>query len=463
MLSFPLNILNLPLNGLLALLLLLARLRQALIGAVLLLAAVPPLLLRPEPRRGAGERLAERLAQPDAQRWSSALLRAFAPNLRLPVRLRAYPCDSIVLVSRAEDVKEVLARHESFAVVYGPRMEAVTGGQNFLLGMQDSPTYSRDLATMRLVFRREDGPVLLAPLAAAQAAALVADCDGQLDLPQHLALPVACAVVERYFGTPGPDRPRLIEWTSLLFWYIFVDLFADPVLETRALAAARSLRAWLDQLIAQRKARPTPADDVLNRCLAMQGSAHPGLDDLAIRNNLIGFLVGGVAPLAQAACQMVDVLLDRPEALAIAHRAAREGDDQLLDGCLFEALRFAPGDPLIYRRALETTTIAAGSLRACRVPKGAMVMALNGTAMFDPAAVHRPGAFRPDRPWQEYLHWGYGLHSCAGAYLNRAVLPALLKPLLAQPGLGRAEGRRGRIDRADTPFVSHLQLVFARD
>ena len=82
---------------------------------------------------------------------------------------------------------------------------------------------------------------------------------------------------------------------------------------------------------------------------------------------------------------------------------------------------------------------------------------------FDPAAVRRPGAFRPDRPWQEYLHWGYGLHSCAGAYLNRAVLPAMLKPLLAQPGLGRAEGQPGRIDRADTPFVSHLHVVFARD
>jgi len=35
--------------------------------------------------------------------------------------------------------------------------------------------------------------------------------------------------------------------------------------------------------------------------------------------------------------------------------------------------------------------------------------------------------------------------------------------LLAQPGLGRAEGERGRIDRADTPFVSHLHLVFASD
>lgn len=463
MLPFPLNILNLPLNGLLALLLLLTRLRQALVGGLLLLVASLLALVRPRFRGGPGERLSQLLAGPEPQRWLLALLRVFAPNLQLPLRLRAYPCPSIVLVSRADDVKEVLARQDSFAVVYGPRMEAVTGGSNFLLGMQDGPTYSRDISNMRLVFRREDGPALLVPLAAAEAEAILAGCDGQIDLAQHLALPVACAVVERYFGTPFPDRPRLIEWMSLLFWYIFVDLFADPALEVRALAAAASVRTWLDGLIAERKARPTGADDVLNRCLAMQGAGHPGMDDLAIRNNLIGYLVGGVAPLANAAAQMVDVLLDRPAALALAHRAAREGDDQLLEGCLFEALRFAPGDPVIYRRALETTMIARGSLRACRVPKGAMVLASNASAMFDPAAVRRPGAFRPDRPWQEYLHWGYGLHSCAGAYLNRAVLPAMLKPLLAQPGLGRAEGQAGRLDRADTPFVSHLHVVFARD
>ncbi len=64
-------------------------------------------------------------------------------------------------------------------------------------------------------------------------------------------------------------------------------------------------------------------------------------------------------------------------------------DDPLLEGCLFEALRFAPGDPVIDRRALKSTTIARGSLRACRVPQGAMVLASKASAMFDPAVLRR--------------------------------------------------------------------------
>jgi len=56
--------------------------------------------------------------------------------------------------------------------------------------------------------------------------------------------------------------------------------------------------------------------------------------------------------------------------------------------------------------------------------------------------------------------WGYGMHACFGAHINRAVLPAMLKPLLAQRNLRRAEGPRGQLDQAGTPFPQHLHLVF---
>jgi len=57
--------------------------------------------------------------------------------------------------------------------------------------------------------------------------------------------------------------------------------------------------------------------------------------------------------------------------------------------------------------------------------------------------------------------WGYGLHSCFGAHLNRAVLPAVLMPLLARLDLRRAEGSAGRINEEGTPFPVHLNLEFA--
>jgi hypothetical protein len=52
--------------------------------------------------------------------------------------------------------------------------------------------------------------------------------------------------------------------------------------------------------------------------------------------------------------------------------------------------------------------------------------------------------------------WGYGMHTCFGAYINRAVMPAILKPLLAKPGLRRAAGAAGQIDGGGTPFPQHF-------
>lgn len=89
-----------------------------------------------------------------------------------------------------------------------------------------------------------------------------------------------------------------------------------------------------------------------------------------------------------------------------------------------------------------------------------MVMASNLSAMFDPLDIPAPTRFRTDRPWEAYILWGYGLHTCFGAYINRATLPGLLKPLLAKSGLRRASGPAGQIDSAGTPFPVHLHVDF---
>jgi hypothetical protein len=49
--------------------------------------------------------------------------------------------------------------------------------------------------------------------------------------------------------------------------------------------------------------------------------------------------------------------------------------------------------------------------------------------------------------------WGYGLHGCFGADINRAVLPAILKPLVTRPGLRRAPGEAGQTN--GTQFLKH--------
>jgi cytochrome P450 len=398
---------------------------------------------------------------PDGQRLVFNFLRAFIPNLVIgKVFVKAYENTGTAVISRNDDVKEVLNRDEDFEVVYGPRMRKITGGENFFLGMQNIPQYTQDTSNMRIAMRRDDVPNIIVPMAAKQADEIVAACGGKLDLPQVLTLQVPAQMVASYFGTPGPTRQEMIDWTTLMFWYLFIDLQADPDTIAKAEEAARNCCAYLDKAIAERKSDPTADDNVLNRCLEMQKAEIPGMDDLGIRNNMIGMLIGAIPTISKSATQIMDQFFDRPEALAVAQNAARSDQDDVLSGCVFEAFRFNPINPVIYRRAVRDAVVARGTLRARKIPKGSMVFAANFSAMFDPLKIEAPNSFRTDRPWEDYMLWGYAMHTCSGAYINQAVIPRLLKPLLKQNNLRRAAGPAGRIDSAGTPFPVHMHVEF---
>ncbi|MGG5886589.1 cytochrome P450 [Falsiroseomonas sp. HC035] len=406
---------------------------------------------------GRAARIAALLGTTENQRRIFALLRATSPNLVLSRRLiAAYENTGTVIVTRHADVTEVLERESDFAVVYEPKMRAITAGENFFLGMQDSAAYTRDVSNMRLAVRRTDLPDVVVPYVAREAAAIVAASRGRIDVPATLTLPVLTGLVGAYFGTPGPSATEMAQWTTRMFWYLFVDLAGEEAVSRPALDAAAACRAYLDEAIAERKAAPAGTDDVLARCLALQAAGAPGMDDLRIRNNLIGLLIGLVPTLSKASVKALDTLLDRPDALAAAQRAAREDDDAALARVLWEALRFDPVNPFIYRRAVRDTMIARGTLRARMVPQGAMVLAANLSAMFDPIALDQPETFRADRPAHAYILWGYGMHTCFGAHINQAVIPQLLKPLLRCQGLRRT----GPVDGAGTPFPVHFPVAF---
>ncbi|BBU60145.1 hypothetical protein MSC49_00800 [Methylosinus sp. C49] len=401
------------------------------------------------------ERLVGALTRPSSLIAICAIFRAVAPNLVIGKRLiTSYDNNGTAFVLRATDVIEVLDREEDFAVVYEPKMRAITGGPNFFLGMQNTAQYQHDTSLMKLAMRRDDVEALVTPLARARAEAYASAFPKRIDLPQELTLRVPAAIVSDYFGVSAQAETDAIQWATSLFWWLFVDLKGEPAIETKALMAADELRKAIDAAIAARKASGETKDDVLGRALELQKGA-PEFDDLAIRNNLIGLVIGAIPTISKASVQALDQLLDRPEALAGAQAAAVAGDEALLGAYLFEALRFNPVNPVIYRRANRSTVIAANTFRARKIPEGAMVLAANLSAMFDPLQIDKPNEFRVDRPWGNYILWGYGMHTCFGAYINRAVIPAILRPVLARPNLRRAAGAAGQID-VSTPFPQHF-------
>jgi cytochrome P450 len=379
-----------------------------------------------------------------------AVLRRLAPVLIVK---------NTALVTRYEDVQEVLARDNVFQVTYKEKMEVIGDGANFFLGMQNSPEYERDQSHMRTVIRRQDLPQLVQPLVAKTAESLVAASAGSIDVVQQLGRVVPMRLVATYFGCPATSEEDLASWSTVMFQYLFTDQDNDPAVDAAARGAAVKARAWLDQIVAERKKQESQSDDVLGRCLVLQRAGIPGMDDLGIRNNLLGLIIGAIPTTSKCCAQALDELLKRPTKLGEAQEAARSDNDVLVAQCIFEALRFNPNNPGVFRIAAQEYTVAKDEIHATTIPRGTTVIAATQSAMFDERIVEAPNEFRIGRPDYTYMHFGYGLHTCFGQYINRVQIPGILKPLLKTKGLRRAEGNGGQL-QYDGSFPRSLGVRF---
>ena len=154
--------------------------------------------------------------------------------------------------------------------------------------------------------------------------------------------------------------------------------------------------------------------------------------------------------------------MQRPRSLVEAEAAARGGDTDTVAKYMFEALRFDPLAPLLQRRVIAHAMLAPGTRRQTHLAPGETVGVSFASAMRDPRRVADPEAFRTDRPASDYLHFGYGLHSCFGEHINRVILPAIFSALLRR-GVRRADGPRGRLVKrgifADTLWVDFTPIA----
>lgn len=381
-----------------------------------------------------------------------AILRTVKPNLVLK---------EFALITRFSDVQEALSRPNALGVTYAEKMAKITAGSNFFLGMNDTPSYTRDVSNMRLVVRRADVSQIITPMVEQFAQQLVNRATGKIEMVSQLSSIVPCQFSAAYLGIAGPSQQELFDWTSSMFAYLFYPN-NPPEVDQAALANSVKTCAYLDQLIAQRKQAAesdTNIDDIIGRCLQLQASGTPGMSDLEIRNNLIGIIIGLMPTTSKCAVLVIDYLLDHPALLAQAQAAALQDDNEKLRKFMLEALRFNSFGAGIFRIANEDYVIASGSMRSKKIKKGTKVLVALQSAMLDGRELDDPKSFRLDRPDYQYMHFGYGMHTCFGQYINMVQIPMIVKPLLRCKNLRRAAGEEGKV-RYQNSFPVNLHLEF---
>jgi cytochrome P450 len=167
-------------------------------------------------------------------------------------------------------------------------------------------------------------------------------------------------------------------------------------------------------------------------------------------------LLGGVETVSGAVILALDELLRRPEPLAAATRAARDGDSAEVGRHVWEALRLNPIFAFVARVSIEDYTLASGTPRETRIPAGTLVYASLASAGLDGHEVPEPEEYRLGRPEHHLdMHFGYGHHLCLLYYLAQVEVPEIVARLLRR-GVRRAPGSDGQVDTQGGPFAERL-------
>ena len=228
---------------------------------------------------------------------------------------------------------------------------------------------------------------------------------GVFDVLADFALPLTSNAIAEVLGIPDAERSEFLRATRGLE-AVFGGSRADL---PRAAIAARELALLFDRLIAR------ASGGFLARFADVRGDEHRRAIGTCI------FIYGaGFATTVHAIGNGVLALARNPDACA-----ALRAEQSLLPSAVEEILRYDPPTQRSQRFALETLEIGGR-----RIPKGALIVPVLGSANRDPAVFAEPERFDPKRDARAHAAFGGGIHSCLGAWLARLEVRIALAALL---------------------------------
>lgn len=267
------------------------------------------------------------------------------------------------------------------------------------------------------------------------------------DIIQDLAVPLPVTVVAELLGVEPERRPDFKRWSDATIYNATGPGRADPF-NAEFLTTMSELFEYFGEVIEARTAAPT--DDLIGRLLASQTDEPEPLSALELVMFITLLMVAGNETTTNAIGNGVDALLRHPDQLS---RLA--ADPALAERVVEETLRYDAPVQVVFR-----TTAAATEIAGTRIPKGAYVAALVGSANRDERRFSDPDRFDLSRETQGHLGFGLGKHFCLGASLAR--LQARLAFEALAPELPQVETAGGKREHVDSFLVRGLRTLPVR-
>ncbi len=333
-----------------------------------------------------------------------------------------------VIAARHAQAVELLSRDLDFGIapVNAVKIDEVNAGP-FILGMDRSPALERERRGLYEALAAVDLDRLQAETEADIETVLAGiGAGGEFDAVADYARPIAARTARRLFGLHAPSERMLMEVARSVFNHTFINPLNKAAIRDRGIRAGKHMKSWIDEEIARRDPAD-PGGDMIGRLLA-QGI----LDRQAVQRTIGGTFVGSIDTTTTVVAKLVKLASRNPD---IEFGMRRDADDlHRLYGWCLDAMRLWPHNPAVLRGALVDTSLAGTAVR-----RGDSAVAWTQAAMQDSSLVEDPRRVRPDRDRSIYLHFGGGLHPCAGRAVNSFQIPLLVGALVRR-GLARVGG-----------------------
>lgn len=242
----------------------------------------------------------------------------------------------------------------------------------------------------------------------------------RVDFIDDFAAAIPVEVIGNLLAVPREARRPLRDW-SLAILGALEPIPTEAMLE-RGNRAVREFSAFLDELIADRRAHPLdPDEDVLTRLIRGEESGER-LTHVELVHNCIFLLNAGHETTTNLIGNGLDTLLRHPDEL----RRLRD-DRGLVNAAVEEMLRYESPLQLNNRRLTGEVELVDRTL-----PAGAFVTLCIGAANRDPARFPAPDRFDVARKPNRHFAFGHGDHACAGMSVARLEGRIAITRLLAR-------------------------------
>jgi hypothetical protein len=323
-----------------------------------------------------------------------------------------HPERGFYALSRFEDVRAAANDHLSFS----SQGTSISQGLLPMIQQLDPPRHDALRALVSLAFtpRRVEA---MEPRIRAIARELVDGfaAKGECDLLHDFAAQLPSLVIGELIGVPPERRADFLAWTAAL---VGADP-ADPAAGERlGRPMAKIYREFAELLDARRRA---PRDDLASALLAAE------IDGTRLaQEELLGFcfvlLVAGNDTTTNLIANGAVLLARHPDQRALLAR-----DPARIPNAVEEMVRYdSPA------QALPRIATRDHERHGVRIPAGAEVLLLWGSANHDEREFPEPERFDVGRRMRRHLAFGQGVHFCLGANLARLEARVAFEELLAR-------------------------------